>query len=61
MIPSLAIIPLAIITLGIDEALKIFVIFLATFLSSVVAAYQGVIGVYRTLINAARVLGPGTG
>lgn len=57
MIPPLAIIPLAIITLGIDEAPKIFVIFLAAFLSSVVATYQGVIGVDRTLINAARVLG----
>lgn len=59
MIPPLAIIPLAIITLGIDEAPKIFVIFLAAFLSSVVATYQGVIGVDRTLINAARVLGAG--
>lgn len=57
MIPPLAIIPLAIITMGIDEAPKIFVIFLAAFLSSVVATYQGVIGVDRTLINAARVLG----
>lgn len=57
MIPPLAIIPLAIITLGIDETPKIFVIFLAAFLSSVVATYQGVIGVDRTLINAARVLG----
>lgn len=57
MIPPLAVIPLAIVTLGIDEAPKIFVIFLASFLSCVVATYQGVIGVDRTLINAARVLG----
>lgn len=49
--------PLAIVTLGIDESPKIFVIFLASFLSSVVATYQGVISVDRTLINAARVLG----
>lgn len=58
-IPPLAIIPLAIVTMGIEETPKIFVIFLAAFLSSVVATYQGVIGVDRTLINAARVLGAG--
>ncbi|ENQ78397.1 ABC transporter permease [Brucella melitensis] len=57
MIPPLAVIPLAIVRLGIDESPKIFVIFLASFLSSVVATYQGVISVDRTLINAARVLG----
>jgi NitT/TauT family transport system permease protein len=57
VIPPLAIIPLAIVTLGIDEKPKIFVIFLAAFLSSVVATYQGVISVDRTYINAARVLG----
>ncbi len=56
-IPPLAIIPLAIVTMGIEETPKIFVIFLAAFLSSVVATYQGVISVDRTLINAARVLG----
>jgi NitT/TauT family transport system permease protein len=56
-IPPLAIIPLAIVLLGIGEVPKIFVIFLAAFLSSVVAAFQGVVGVDRTLINAARVLG----
>jgi NitT/TauT family transport system permease protein len=57
MIPPLAIIPLAIVTLGIGETPKIFVIFLAAFLTCVVATYQGVISVDRTLINAARVLG----
>lgn len=57
VIPPLAIIPLAIVTLGIDEKPKIFVIFLAAFLSSVVATYQGVINVEKTYINAARVLG----
>lgn len=57
VIPPLAIIPLAIVTLGIGEIPKIFVIFLAAFLSSVVATYQGVIGVDRTFIDAARVLG----
>nr|WP_319517066.1 ABC transporter permease [uncultured Cohaesibacter sp.] len=57
VIPPLAIIPLAIVTMGIDETPKIFVIFLAAFLSSVVATYQGVVNVDRTYINAARVLG----
>ncbi len=57
VVPPLAIIPLAIVTMGIDETPKIFVIFLASFLSSVVATYQGVINVDRTYINAARVLG----
>lgn len=57
MIPPLAIIPLAVVLMGIDETPKIFVIFLASFLSSVVSTYQGVISVDKTLINAARVLG----
>jgi NitT/TauT family transport system permease protein len=57
MIPPLAIIPLAIVTMGIEETPKVFVIFLASFLASVVATYQGVINVDRTMINAARVLG----
>ncbi|MEU0137251.1 ABC transporter permease [Streptomyces sp. NPDC006296] len=56
-VPPLAMIPLAIVLLGIGEVPKVFVIFLAAFLSSVVAAYQGVVGVNRTLIDAARVLG----
>ncbi|WP_331769501.1 ABC transporter permease (plasmid) [Embleya sp. NBC_00888] len=57
MVPPLAIIPLAILTMGIDEKPKIFVIFLAAFLSSVVSTYQGVVSVDSTLVNAARVLG----
>lgn len=57
VIPPLAIIPLAIVTMGIDEPPKIFVIFLASFLASVVATYQGVVSVDKTFINAARVLG----
>lgn len=57
MIPPLAIIPLAIVTMGIGETPKIFVIFLAAFLVSVVSTYQGVVSVDSTLINAARVLG----
>lgn len=57
MVPPLAIIPLAIVLMGIDETPKIFVIFLASFLSSVVSTFQGVVAVDATLINAARVLG----
>ncbi|MGW0485434.1 ABC transporter permease [Nonomuraea sp. NPDC003214] len=56
-IPPLAIIPLAILLMGIGETPKVFVIFLAAFLSSVVATFQGVMDVDKTLINAARVLG----
>lgn len=56
-IPPLAIIPLAIVLMGIGETPKIFVIFLASFLSCVVATFQGVVTVENTLINAARVLG----
>jgi len=58
-IPPLAIIPLAIVFMGIGELPKVFVIFLAAFLVSVVATYQGVVTVDRTMINAARVLGAG--
>jgi NitT/TauT family transport system permease protein len=56
-IPPLAIIPLAIVLLGIDEAPKILVIFLAAFLSCVISTFQGVVNADKTLINAARVLG----
>ncbi|MBB5160029.1 ABC transporter permease [Saccharopolyspora phatthalungensis] len=56
-IPPLAIIPLAIVLMGIGEVPKIFVIFLAAFLACVIATFQGVVNVDRTLINAARVLG----
>ncbi|BCJ46418.1 ABC transporter permease [Actinoplanes ianthinogenes] len=56
-IPPLALIPLAIVLMGIEETPKIFVIFLAAFLSCVIATLQGVLTVDRTLINAARVLG----
>jgi NitT/TauT family transport system permease protein len=58
-IPPLALIPLTIVLLGIDETPKIFVIFLASFLACVIATFQGVVSVDRTLINAARVLGAG--
>lgn len=57
MIPPLAIIPLAIVLMGIGEVPKVFVITLAAFLVSIVATFQGVLNVDRTLINAGRVLG----
>ena len=56
-IPPLAMIPLAIVFLGIGEVPKVFVITLAAFLVSVISTYQGVVSVDRILINAARVLG----
>lgn len=56
-IPPLALIPLVIVLLGIGEEAKIFVVFFAAFLGSVVVTYEGVRSVDRTLINAARVLG----
>ncbi|MDN5754243.1 MAG: ABC transporter permease, partial [Micrococcaceae bacterium] len=56
-VPPLAIIPLAIVLMGIGETPKIFVIFLASFLTCVVSTFQGVVTVEKTLINAARVLG----
>ena len=56
-IPPLALLPLVLVLMGIGELPKIFVIFLAAFLACVISTYQGVVGVDRTLINAARVLG----
>ncbi|WP_022918026.1 ABC transporter permease [Ruania albidiflava] len=57
MIPPLAIIPLAIVLMGIGEVPKVFVIALASFLVSIVATFQGVLNIDRTMINAGRVLG----
>lgn len=56
-IPPLALIPLAVVLLGIGEVPKIAVIFLASFMACVVSSFQGVVDVDKTLINAARVLG----
>lgn len=56
-IPPLAIIPLAIVLLGIGEVPKVFVITLASFLVAIIATFQGVLNVDKTLINAGRVLG----
>lgn len=57
MIPPLAILPLSVVLLGTGEVARVFVIFLASFLVSIISTYQGVVSVDRTLINAARVLG----
>lgn len=56
-IPPLAIIPLAIVLMGIGEVPKLFVITLASFLVAIIATFQGVVNVDKTLINAGRVLG----
>ncbi len=58
-VPPLAIIPLAIVLMGIGEVPKLFVITLASFLVAIIATFQGVVNVDRTLINAGRVLGAG--
>lgn len=58
-IPPIALIPLVVLTLGIGETPKVFVITLAAFLAAVIATFQGVVNVDLTLINAARVLGAG--
>ncbi|MER7280063.1 ABC transporter permease [Dactylosporangium sp. NPDC000244] len=59
-VPPLALIPLVVVLLGIGEEPKIFVIYVAAFLSCVIATFQGVVDVDRTLLNAARVLGAPT-
>lgn len=58
-IPPLAWIPIAIVWLGLTDASKILVIFVAAFVPSVINTYTGVRNVDRTLIEAARVHGAG--
>lgn len=53
----IALIFLVIPLIGIDEDARIFVIWLASFLTLVVAVFQGVRNVDPTLVKAARVLG----
>lgn len=60
-IPPLAWIPLAIVWLGLSDASKIMVIFVAAFVPSVINTYTGVRNVNRTLIEAGRVHGATTG
>ena len=59
-IPPLAWIPLAIVWLSIGDASKVFVIFVAAFVPSVINTFTGVRNVQRTLIEAARVHGATT-
>jgi NitT/TauT family transport system permease protein len=56
-IPPIALSPLVIIFMGIGESPKIFLIFMAVFLGSSIATFQGVRNVDLTLIKAAQVLG----
>ncbi len=56
-IPPLAWIPLAIVWLGLSDASKILVIFVAAFVPSVINTFTGVRNVDRTLIEAGRVHG----
>lgn len=56
-IPPLAWIPLAIVWLGLSDAAKIMVIFLAAFVPSVINSFTGVRNTRRTLVEAARVHG----
>ncbi|NJM83226.1 MAG: ABC transporter permease [Tabrizicola sp.] len=60
-IPPLAWIPLAIVWLGLGDASKVLVIFVAAFVPSVINTYTGVRNVQRTLIEAALVHGAGQG
>jgi NitT/TauT family transport system permease protein/taurine transport system permease protein len=60
-IPPLAWIPLAIVWLGLGDASKVLVIFVAAFVPSVINTYTGVRNVQKTLIEAARVHGAGRG
>lgn len=56
-VPPIALIPLVIIMLGIGESAKIFVIWVAAFLTIVISVYEGVKNLDATLLKAARVLG----
>lgn len=56
-IPPLAWIPLAIVWLGLGDAAKVMVIFVAAFVPSVINSYTGVRSIEPHLIEAARTLG----
>lgn len=56
-IPPLAWIPLAILWLGLGDAAKVFVIWFAAFVPSVINGYAGVRTIDRPVIEAARMLG----
>jgi NitT/TauT family transport system permease protein/taurine transport system permease protein len=56
-IPPLAWIPLAIVWLGLDDASKILVIFVAAFVPSVINSYTGVRNIEKPMMEASRMLG----
>ena len=56
-LPKIALIPLAVVWLGIGEASKFFLIFIATFLSVVVGATAAVERIGQTRIRVAQTLG----
>jgi taurine transport system permease protein len=56
-IPPLAWIPLAIVWLGLDDASKILVIFVAAFVPSVINSYTGVRNIETPVMEAASMLG----
>jgi taurine transport system permease protein len=56
-IPPLAWIPLAIVWLGLDDASKILVIFVAAFVPSVINSYTGVRNIETPVLEAASMLG----
>lgn len=56
-IPPLAWIPLAIVWLGLDDASKILVIFVAAFVPSVINSYTGVRNIDMPMMEASQMLG----
>ncbi len=56
-IPPLAWIPLAIVWLGLEDASKILVIFVAAFVPSVINSYTGVRNIETPVLEAAQMLG----
>lgn len=58
-LPKIALIPLTVVWLGIGEASKFFLIFIASVLSIVVGASAAVAGVNPNRVRAARALGAG--
>jgi taurine transport system permease protein len=58
-IPPLAWIPLAIVWLGLENASKMLVIFVAAFVPSVINTYTGVRNIDKPILEAAKMLGIG--
>lgn len=56
-IPAIAWIPLAIVWLGLDDAAKILILFVAAFVPSVINSYTGVRAIDRPIIEASQMLG----